>query len=77
MQPGDLFVIEHPGHLSRRALENIQLSAKQVLPEGVKVIVLEEGMRASLLRPQAIDLTLDGQAIGKAMVDAQRARGAV
>jgi hypothetical protein len=75
MQPGDLFVIEHPGHLSPRALENIQLSAKQVVPEGVKVIVLEEGMRASLLKPQSIDLSVDGHALAKAVVDAQRARG--
>jgi hypothetical protein len=77
MRPGDVLVIEHPGHLSETALDNIAVSAKQVVPEGVKVIVLEEGMRASLLRPQAIDLSLDGQAIGKAMVDAQRPRGAV
>jgi hypothetical protein len=52
MQPGDVLVIEHPGHLSELGLRNISESAKQVVPEGVKVVVLEEGMRAKLLRPQ-------------------------
>src|SRR5687768_2411496 len=74
IQSGDVLVLEHPGHVSPQGLANIEHSVKQVVPEGVKVIVLEEGMRASLLRPQEINLTLDGQVIGRAAVDAQRAR---
>jgi hypothetical protein len=74
MQSGDVLVLEHPGHLSEVGLRNISESAKAILPEGVKVLVLEEGMRASLLRPQAIDLSVDGQAIVSRAVDGKRAR---
>jgi hypothetical protein len=69
MQAGDVLVLKHPGYLSEVALRNLSESAKQVVPEGVKVIVLEEGMRASLLRPQAINLSVDGRVIAKALVD--------
>jgi hypothetical protein len=71
IQAGDLFVIEHPGHLNEVELRNIEESAKRMLPEGVRRIVLEEGMHARLLRPQGddpISVRVDGRRVGESLL---------
>jgi hypothetical protein len=51
IRQGDVLVIEHPGILSQAEIENVLLTAERCLP-GVRVLVLEEGMKACLLRPE-------------------------
>jgi hypothetical protein len=51
---GDVLVLEHPGCVSQEGIRNIYESAKWAIP-GVKVLVLEEGMKARLLRPEAAE----------------------
>jgi hypothetical protein len=54
IQTGDVLVLEHPRQLSEEGIRNIQIAASAALP-GVKVLVLEEGMKARLLRPEAAE----------------------
>jgi hypothetical protein len=58
IQSGDVLVLEHPGSLGEDAYRNIAFSAQQALP-GIKVLVLEEGMKARLLRPEAAKALID------------------
>lgn len=52
IREGDVLVLEHPGHVSYDGIINIREGVADVLP-GVKVLILEEGMKAKLLRPEA------------------------
>jgi hypothetical protein len=54
IQTGDVLVLEHPGELSQDGIRNIWTAASNALP-GIKVLVLEEGMKARLLRPEAAE----------------------
>jgi hypothetical protein len=69
IQTGDVLVLEHPGELGEDAYRNIQIAASNAIP-GVKVLVLEEGMKARLLRPEAGELvaSVDGRALAEEVV---------
>jgi hypothetical protein len=53
IREGDVLVLEHPGSIGEEGYRNIAMSAHHAIPEGVKVLILEEGMKAKLLRPEA------------------------
>jgi hypothetical protein len=54
IRDGDVLVLEHPGSLGEDAYHNIAISAQRALP-GIKVLVLEDGMKARLLRPEVAE----------------------
>lgn len=53
LREGDVLVLEHPREIGPDAYRNIAMSAAHALPKGVRVLILEEGMKAKLLRPEA------------------------
>ena len=59
LERGDILALTHPGILSAAQIERLSQSVTEVLRahnvEGVKVIVLEEGMRFSVLRPESAE----------------------
>jgi hypothetical protein len=70
MRPGDVLVLEHPGHLSVQGRRNVEESVRAIVPAGIQVVVLEEGMRARLLRPEpgcAVPL-VDGRQLAREVV---------
>lgn len=54
IRDGDVLVIEHPGQLSDQGLENLRLAIQSHFtgPERIKVVILEDGAKARLLRPE-------------------------
>jgi hypothetical protein len=66
IQSGDVLVLEHPDELSEEGIYNLQTAISHQLP-GVKVLVLEGGMKARLLRREAGEsvVTLDGRALAE------------
>lgn len=74
-QPGDVLFLLHPKILSKDAIAGIQnfmeSAARGTALEGVKVIVLEEGMRPELVR--ALEgLTLDARQLERWRGDAEK-----
>jgi hypothetical protein len=69
IQPGDVLVLEHPDELSEDEIHNLHTSLSRQLP-GVKVLVLDGGMKARLLRPEVGELVvaLDGRKLAEVVV---------
>jgi hypothetical protein len=49
-QPGDVVVLRHGGILSEAAIASLKRAFHSLLPEYVKVAVLEEGMDIGIIR---------------------------
>lgn len=58
VQPGDIVVFQHPGILSGIAHENIRAILREILPDNVQILILEEGADIKLLRPEPITVEL-------------------
>ena len=52
IHPGDTIVFTHPGVLSRQAIDDIRRHLEEWRPPGAKVLVLEEGARLTVMRPE-------------------------
>jgi hypothetical protein len=50
---GDVLMIESEEYLSQQGLANLTAAITAVLPEGMKVLVLDRGLSARLLRTEA------------------------
>lgn len=53
-QPGDVLVLLYSGHLHAQEAERITGTLKNLVPESVEVLILENGMGIKLLRPELI-----------------------
>lgn len=52
---GDVLVIESEDYLSQQGVANMTSAIKAIVPEGMKVMVLDRGLKARLLRPEAAE----------------------
>jgi hypothetical protein len=54
IRDGDVLVIEHPGQLSEEGIRNLQLAIEHHFtgPQRINVVILEDGAKAKLLRPE-------------------------
>ena len=50
VEPGDVLVLRYPGILSDDAIHHLHESFRNVFGEGMKVIVLDQGMELSVAR---------------------------
>jgi hypothetical protein len=55
---GDVLVIECDDYLAQPAIANLTAHVKDLLPPGVKVLVLDCGLKVKLLRPETVQTLL-------------------
>jgi len=51
VKSGDIIVVRYPGYLSLEAEHQLAAHLQPVLPDGARVMVLQEGMSLEVLRP--------------------------
>ena len=54
MKPGDVLVLEIPGSMNDAMAQSISDHMTPLLPPGLKVMVLADGMRCRVLRPPKV-----------------------